>query len=52
MLQKIRIKYIQLRESNDFDIFEEPYYSFPNMRNSPHFWKFEFNKQTGALYLR
>ena len=44
------INILEEKESNDNNIFEEPYYSFPSLRNSPHRWKFEFNKQNGALF--
>lgn len=42
--------YLQENEENVDQLYEEPYYSFPHLRNSPHHWKFEFNKQTGGLY--
>lgn len=42
--------FIQKKDTNDLNICEEPYYSFPHLKNSPHLWKFEFNKQTGGLY--
>ena len=44
------INILEEKENNDNNIFEEPYYSFPSLRNSPHRWKFEFNKQNGALF--
>lgn len=42
--------YLQKQDENIYDICEEPYYSFPYLKNSPTLWKFEINKQTGAVY--
>lgn len=42
--------YLQKQEENTYNLCEEPYYSFPYLKNSPTLWKFEINKQTGAVY--
>ena len=41
---------LQEKTTNNFNISEEPYHSFTNLKNSPHLWKFEINKQNGAVF--
>jgi hypothetical protein len=41
---------LQKKEKNIYNICEEPYYSFPSLRKSPHLWKFEINKQNGGIF--
>lgn len=42
---------LQTKDDNNLNICEEPYFSFPYLKNSPHLWKFEINKQNGAIFL-
>lgn len=42
--------YLQKKPENIYNICEEPYFSFPNLKGSGHNWKFEFNKQSGSVF--
>jgi hypothetical protein len=41
---------LQKKNENVNNVSEEPYHSFPYMNDSTHLWKFEINKQNGAVY--
>ena len=41
---------LQKKEENIYNVCEEPYYSYPNLKNSSHIWKFDLNKNNGAIF--
>lgn len=42
--------YLQKKPENIYNICEEPYFSFPNLKGAGHNWKFEIIKQSGSVY--
>jgi hypothetical protein len=41
---------LQKKNENIYNLYEEPYYSFPSLRNSPNHWKFEYEKKSANIF--